>query len=457
MRNRCLFTGEKLNKETKVEHAIPESIGGRIKTRTSTSSRFNERCGDMDSSPSSAFAPMIVALWPLLPSSVTRSKRTLTDVDTGLPFRIGKDGIPVLKGIHHDLERKPGMIAIRGASKEALYARAEQMGHARDAVHYENEYGTRAQILRFPQPMHAISPVFLGSSLKTLLCVLDAVPEGGRELVGSEALRQARNAVLETVIDREESRRRYAPNLESTLIGFLPEPKFAMVAMGLREKFISDLDKKPFEHLVLCWSDSVRRTLFGALAYFGHEVWAFRLSTDWKGPNIGIVVANGILRQGGWSSANLHQSEVHRLTEALVSNHPVSCVLTARSAYRCPKEAGNLITRSRDFLLHQCVNHVELHADLYIEQSLSRTAIILEEKSGNQPTDEQVISRRLTMCFGETGEDQIQQLVTSRWVERGQSCSLVEKYRIAYQGMLNLGFHPPGIQNFGDTTDVFKP
>ena len=47
MKPTCLFTGEVLNENTKLEHAIPESLNGKIALKKVSSTAFNE-FGDCD-------------------------------------------------------------------------------------------------------------------------------------------------------------------------------------------------------------------------------------------------------------------------------------------------------------------------------------------------------------------------------------------------------------------------
>src|SRR5271166_6319473 len=63
----CLFTGEALTPTTKVEHTIPRSLGGRIKSRVVSCDSFNARCGErLDPYLARRYAHLMNVLSPLL-------------------------------------------------------------------------------------------------------------------------------------------------------------------------------------------------------------------------------------------------------------------------------------------------------------------------------------------------------------------------------------------------------
>ena len=130
MPDRCLFTGQELNSQTRIEHAIPESMGGRIKSRRVCSSDFNNQSGAFcDNSLRQAYRLIQARLAPLLPSfcQPPNTKAISSDVTSGLVIEpggvIGLRGNQVLK---RDEDGRPKQIL--GKDEASVKKLAERSG-----------------------------------------------------------------------------------------------------------------------------------------------------------------------------------------------------------------------------------------------------------------------------------------------------------------------------------------
>lgn len=76
----CLYTSAPLDASTNIEHTIPESLGGRVKSRFVLSTAFNERCGELlVPALKKTYATLLNRLGPLLPG-IHKSGKLRVDV-----------------------------------------------------------------------------------------------------------------------------------------------------------------------------------------------------------------------------------------------------------------------------------------------------------------------------------------------------------------------------------------
>ena len=73
MKPKCLFTGVELPADTKLEHAIPESLNGKIASKRVSSTAFNEFGGEvLVPEMERAYTFLINTISPLMPTSFQR-------------------------------------------------------------------------------------------------------------------------------------------------------------------------------------------------------------------------------------------------------------------------------------------------------------------------------------------------------------------------------------------------
>ncbi len=89
--NTCLFTDAPLTSDTKVEHTILDSLGGRVTSRIVTSSEFNEqRARKVDLAAKQIYWPVLMNLAHLIPSQVQAAGLNVETPNHKFPCRINK-------------------------------------------------------------------------------------------------------------------------------------------------------------------------------------------------------------------------------------------------------------------------------------------------------------------------------------------------------------------------------
>ncbi len=97
--NTCLFTGEPLNEDTLVEHAIPRSMGGRLESKIVSSSSFNNQCSQWDNKLKLLYEPFLNVLSPLLPREAQPGEMKI-EVPGEPPGLVLEKGIMQRKGVN---------------------------------------------------------------------------------------------------------------------------------------------------------------------------------------------------------------------------------------------------------------------------------------------------------------------------------------------------------------------
>jgi len=97
--NKCLFTGVSLPSGTRLEHTIPESLGGRITSRRVSSDEFNNRSSAFDNVLRCVYLPLLQYLYPLLPADSRPAPLAIEIPGHEQSFVLDKGGIAARKAI----------------------------------------------------------------------------------------------------------------------------------------------------------------------------------------------------------------------------------------------------------------------------------------------------------------------------------------------------------------------
>lgn len=292
MCHKCLFTGETLTKETRVEHTIPESLGGRLKSRIVSCDDFNNHCGShLDETVKLIYEPILNYLAPLLPHAAKPGKMHI-DVDgepSGLILEDGRiDRINVL--VEKD---ESGLPKSATASDEKVIRRiAQQMGKDPDDITVSWKPATDASTFykRAPVICREVELAVLKSILLTFDHLLCDSPHRFSRHDSLEAIRTLiRNAVLSRTVD--------ARLLGSVSLGLQYEK------LGLYHDIRSKVSvpKTPFEHVLIANANGPCHCLDVVWLVFGFDPFGFRLTTDWRGELFTYVVVNPIVKGCGLS------------------------------------------------------------------------------------------------------------------------------------------------------------
>ncbi|MEO6812163.1 MAG: hypothetical protein ABI353_23895, partial [Isosphaeraceae bacterium] len=199
----CLFTGAPLDSKTRIEHTIPESLGGRIKTRQVTSSDFNERWGSLlVAALKTPYAPIMNRLGPLLPEA-HKSRIIRIDVTGEIPgLALDKDGVVTrdrLEIVAWDPKTKQPK-AIIGTDEKAIRKKLRQAGARDDQITMSFVPASTANTHTTKVPV-IWADIELGALTATLLSFDEVLREKGDRFTRSDEFAPVRD-FIRSVIDK---------------------------------------------------------------------------------------------------------------------------------------------------------------------------------------------------------------------------------------------------------------
>ena len=282
----CLFTGEGLTQTTKVEHTIPRSVAGRIRSRNASCDSFNELCGQRyDPFLARRYVQLMNALSPLL----SREHQTgLLAVDApGEPDGLVLDGGVITRQKPAILERDP----VSGIPRSAV-------GEDRALARIGKQAGWTTMTSKVVAPMEgdiafvrnvpAICAELEIALLKSTLLTFD-------HLLGGAEASFSRHDRLAAV--REFVKRAVTAGEINTLkcnrfsLGYQYER--AGLYRKLRERMPTP--ETDFEHVLFAAGSASYRTVDLVWVVFGFDPFGFRLCVDWDGVDFAFGVVNGVL------------------------------------------------------------------------------------------------------------------------------------------------------------------
>lgn len=384
----CLFTDKVLTSETKVEHTIPESVGGRIKTRLVTSSEFNEYAGiRTDYAIKAIYEPMLNRLSPLLPRSSQAGKMPveIPGEQNGFVMENGRLSLqsPV---IERDAKNRP--ISIKASDRKPIDRIAKSLGKDPQSLQVSYEPATDAHVYLKRTPI-LCRDVEL-AALKAILTTFDALlstsafpftrsPECG------DARVLLRRAVMDNYIETDILNK-ISLGIQYEKIG---------VYRSIRSKLGVPLS--PFEHVMYVSSNLPTRTLDVVWNVFGIDPFGFRLSSNWNGDSFALAVVNPIL-------ANSSASDVVPFAPPEES----LCRPTERRSqpqYATEDDMLNtlyLVSSERHRSVSEAIQLVEMSADAHVTECMMESSSLA---SGTERSAQSQITKRILNMFGRKQDD----------------------------------------------------
>jgi hypothetical protein len=186
----CLFTGVPLDYKTRVEHTIPESLGGRIETRRVTSSDFNERWGSLLVAALKApYASIMNRLGPLMPEA-HHSRMVRIDVAGEIPGLIlDEDGVVTRDGLEIIAKdpRTKRLRVIIGSDEKAIRKKHRQEGARDDQITLSYVPASSANYHTTTVPI-IWGDIELGALTATLLSFDELLRDQGNRFTRSDVL-----------------------------------------------------------------------------------------------------------------------------------------------------------------------------------------------------------------------------------------------------------------------------
>lgn len=362
----CLFTGQTLDNQTRVEHTILSSLGGRIQSQIVSCSGFNQKCGELiDVVLADTYSDVFMALAPMLPSWSNPGKTVVWD-ESGNPFVI-QDGVTSMEEIRvvaRDARGIPTQAISSDIEGLKRWAR-KSLGKSGAQISIDENHPLPAEITYRRRPI--VSKEAEVSALKCVLLTFDHLfadqPE--RRFTRFPELQHVRQKVNEFVMKGAAVDLEF---LHTYILGVQPEAgrRFS----ELRARMLS-LPVQAFEHILIASGNPPTRTLDVVWNVAGIEWLGFRLSSNWRGPYFTSVIVNQVLGDGvvagpSWS----------------VNSEALCQPSTFRSVPGPEVTAGNAEARVqaipsalRRAAYQRAILHVEMNSDETVRRDLVRECI----------------------------------------------------------------------------------
>jgi hypothetical protein len=292
----CLFTGVALGPNTKEEHTIPRSMGGRLVSRAVSSNDFNNRCGSYcDDRLQKVYALLISRLAPLLPSA--SQPGVIPAIASGAPDGLSIEAGAILKRSKNVVlewdatTKRPKKVL--GADEESLRRFAKKAGMP-VPTKFEEVPLIPHDIVTTRLP--AFAPEIELAALKCVLLSFDfKLKQFPENFTRSPQLSQVREVIRKSV----ESKKVESDLFASHSLGMQLE-KLPLYA-ALRESMC--VEETPFEHYMLVAANTAQRCLDAVWVIFGFEPFGFRLLDRYEGESFCYGIVNPILK--GQSASDL--------------------------------------------------------------------------------------------------------------------------------------------------------
>lgn len=279
----CLFTGDVLSLKTKYEHTIPQSVGGRIKSKRMSSNRFNEAAGDsVDLKLAQVFAPAFNRLGLSTPSS---------HKPPTVPASVRGD-----KG-QYEFDKQGRFSRKRDIEERDPLTHKVTSVVGRDPKRIARQFDRPMKIEVIPPPKLGIATIEVPlfdldveiAALKSILLTFDHLLfDSPNRFTRAADLSIARDLVKDFVLHRK-----------------LDDDSYEEIVMGIQYDKIAELQQvrdastKPitaFEHLMVASANQATKTIDAVWWIAGIDPYGFRLCRDWRGAPFTFLVVSGILK-----------------------------------------------------------------------------------------------------------------------------------------------------------------
>ncbi len=367
----CLFTGEILDSSTKIEHAIPNALGGRITSRKITSSRFNEATSDkFDKEFTDQYLPILVRLSPLLSRKFRDKAMILKSRDGQRKYRF-KNAEIELAGIivtKRDSDNKP--CECLSALSTNCVDKVNKMFNWNPQSTMTMEVSRLPDILFFDR--FEFTPEAHISALKSFLLAFDEMltREEAFNFVRDDMLKPLRDFIRTVVTDFSKN---YIVELDRYYWGLQLDNN------NIIEKILKEYQYKrgSFEHILIVSSCSTHKMLYGVWDILGIETIGFCLCPvgQWHGPSFSAVISNPILRETPAPSIKIGPE----IDDILCKRTPYKC-FALNSDSPVTSEAQYYQTVYKIEAYHRAVFLVETTAEAHIIKELEYMALTIKDK-----------------------------------------------------------------------------
>lgn len=407
---KCLFSGDKLDESTKIEHTIPAALGGRITSRRVTSSKFNEATSDKYDKPfTDQYLPILIRLAPLLNKKLQEKSMILKSNDGEKKYRY-----------------KNAEISMDGL----FITERDENGHPRSCLtpmspnvinHVNKTFNWN------PVTTMALSPVDLPDD--TFWCRFNFTPEAHISalksfLISFDEMLARINGFMFT---RDPALTPLCDFIQKVVFNspshyFRELDKYYWGLQVNNEKIVKSILNEhqykgsPFEHTMIVSSCSEYKMLYGVWDIFGFETLGFCLcpAGEWNGPSFSAIITNPILK-------DTHAPHI-------IVSEELNFRLCARTQYKCFSLNSDAPERPEDRYFQTIPKINAYHQAVYLVETTAESHILENfQDMSNRLSHEKTLSYMLTkrLC-GLYSEENLQkgmyikiqeaiQSISSRW------------------------------------------
>ncbi len=287
----CLFTGVDLPPTTREEHALPRSLGGRIRSRRITSDGFNNATANgFDDLLAAPYVNAFNYLAPLLAAEHTQGAVELEVAGHGQHrlYPGGELGIHGLLVEERDANRRPS--AVVHQDQGVVLRFAADAGWPQGGWRQSSEIAAK-EVEGGRSCVPVLAPKMEVAALKCALLAFDEVlaDAGVHRFTRSGWLTSTTDAIRDIVLHDIDP----CALLNRVCWGLAPDE--LKVIRSLRRELVSE-DETLFEHIVVASGDPRTGALDLAWVLAGMDVWTFRLTRLWNGPAFTAMAGCGTLR-----------------------------------------------------------------------------------------------------------------------------------------------------------------
>lgn len=291
----CLITGNELGPDTREEHTIPRSLGGRIRSRVVSCNEFNQACGDL-------FDPNLKGQHQLLLSLLAPA--LAREHDVGRFVTLGGDGRRYVT--------ENGVTQVAGMRPTGFDENARPTGFegnptrvTREGERMKRDTGREVQVefvgfgeSHTSQQVELLSTQGEVAGLKCVLLSFDHLLRNqlARRFTRMDALEPLRQYVKSVVIDEGAIKPEFH---DGHVLGMqlAKQETLNHLADSLRGE-LADYERQQFEHVMIASGNTDTGILDAAWHVFGGEWQGFRFATDWHEFDFTCMFVNQVLRHG---------------------------------------------------------------------------------------------------------------------------------------------------------------
>lgn len=386
----CLFTDEELPPTTREEHTIPRALGGRIRSRVTSSSAFNEKCGQVvDAHLKAAYSATLNKLSVLMSSEHSAGKLAvdIPGEQKGIVLQPGGAAIRSNVVVEHDaITGLP--ISAMASDPKPLRKLARQLGKESSAK-YSAANTTDATTFFYNAPV--ILPELEVAACKCALLSFDhCLRNSSNRFTRVDELRGLRESIRSQI-----------------MTGKVDGPSLNRYSLGLQYENLEwyrqirdqvEVPRSEFEHVLIAASHAPSKCLDMVWLVLGFDPFGFRLSNNWTGPDISFAVVSGVLR-----------NEISHEPVTFVPFDRPLCMPTYRRSFpSClpskdqQKDILDEIAFHRNEAYGRAVLLVELQADEFVKECMMESATLA---TGDDRTMLTLVKNRLMRMYGRMQKD----------------------------------------------------